>query len=122
MNKVRQPFNANTLAQAAATAALDDSSFVDRTLKTVREGLSYLYNALDNMEIEYIPTQTNFFLIRMPHGGKRVYELMLKEGVIIRCMDSFGLPDYIRINAGLPEENERFVDTLRMVLKRLDTI
>lgn len=122
MNKVRQPFNANTLAQAAATAALDDSSFVDRTLKTVREGLSYLYNALDNMEIEYIPTQTNFFLIRMPHGGKRVYELMLKEGVIIRCMDSFGLPDYIRINAGLTEENERFVNTLRMVLKRLDTI
>jgi len=122
MNRVRQPFNANTLAQAAATAALDDSSFVDRTLKTVRAGLSYLYKALDDMEIEYIPTQTNFFLIKMPYGGKKIYELMLKEGVIIRCMDSFGLPDYIRINAGLPEENERFINTLKMVLKRQDTI
>jgi len=116
MNRVRQPFNANTLAQVAATAALDDSEFVSKTLETIREGTRYLYQSLDGMGLEYVPTQTNFFLIRVDMGGKKTYELMLKEGVIVRSMESYGLPDYIRINAGLPEENERFVKALKKVL------
>jgi histidinol-phosphate aminotransferase len=117
MNRVRQPFNVNTLAQAAATAALDDTEFVSRTLKTVREGLAYLYDELDRLGLEYLPTQTNFFLIKAPFGGRKTYELMLKEGVIVRAMDAYGLGDYIRINVGLPHENERFVTTLREMLK-----
>ncbi len=116
MNRVRQPFNANTLAQAAAMAALDDSEFASRTLKVVREGLQYLYRSLDDMGLEYLPTQTNFFLIKVPQGGTEIYNLMLKQGVIVRAMDSYGLPDYIRINAGLPEENERLIKTLKEVL------
>ncbi len=112
MNRVRQPFNANALAQAAAIAALDDEGFVARTLQLVREGLQYLYSELAGMGLEYLPSQTNFFLIRVPGGGKRVYEEMLRRGVIVRPMDSYGLPEYIRINVGLPEENERFVRTL----------
>lgn len=116
INRVRQPFNAGTLAQAAATAALEDVEFVSRTLKLVREGLRYLCNELDDMGLEYIPTQTNFFLIKVPGSGKEVFERMLKQGVIVRAMDAYGLPDYIRINAGLPEENERFIKTLKKVL------
>lgn len=116
MNRVRQPFNANTLAQVAATAALDDAAFVSKTLRVVSEGLVYLYRSLDDLGIEYVPTQANFFLIKVPMGGKKTYELMLKEGVIVRSMDSFGFPDYIRINTGLREENERFIRTLRKVL------
>ena len=116
MNRVRQPFNANALAQAGATAALDDFEFVERTQKLVREGLEYLYQSIEHMGLKYIRTETNFFLIRVPIGGERVYELMLKEGVIVRSMKSYDLPDYIRINAGLREENERFVRTLRKVL------
>jgi histidinol-phosphate aminotransferase len=116
MNRVRQPFNANTLAQAAATAALEDAQFVSRTLQVVREGLGYLYQCLDEMGLEYIPSHTNFFLIKVPKGGERIYELMLRQGVIIRSMDSYGLPDYIRVNAGLQEENERFIRTLRKLL------
>ncbi len=117
MNRVRQPFNANTLAQAAALAALEDSRFVSRTLGLVRDGLRYLYHALDDMGLEYIPTQTNFFLIKVPGGGKKIYQLMLKQGVIVRSMDSYVLPDYIRINVGLQEENERFIRTLKKVLE-----
>lgn len=117
MNRVRQPFNVNTLAQAAATAALDDTEFVSRTLKTIREGLSYLYDELGRLGLEYIPTQTNFFLIKSPLGGRKTYERMLKEGVIVRAMDAYGLGEYIRINVGLPQENERFVTTLRKMLK-----
>ena len=118
INRVRQPFNANTLAQVAARAALEDSEFVARTLKIVREGLSNLYKGLDDMDLEYVPTHTNFFLIKVPGGGKNVYEEMLRRGVIVRSMDSYGLEDYIRINVGLPQENERFVKTLREVLGR----
>ena len=117
MNRVRQPFNANTLAQAAATAALDDSEFVSRTLQLVKEGLGFLYDSLDRMGLEYIPTQTNFFLIKVPGSAKETYELMLKEGVIVRSMDSYGLPGHIRINVGLPEENQRFVSTLEKVIR-----
>ncbi len=116
INRVRQPFNANTLAQAAAMAALDDDEFVTKTLHLTREGLEYLYESLDAMGLEYLPTQTNFFLIKMPISGKTVYERMLKQGVIVRAMESYGLPEHIRINVGLPEENRRFVDTLKNVL------
>jgi histidinol-phosphate aminotransferase len=116
MNRVRQPFNVNLLAQAAATAALADKAFVSETLKVTREGLNYLFTELDALDLKYKPTQTNFFLIKSPLGGKKTYELMLKEGVIIRNMESFGLGDYIRINVGLPEENKRFIKTLKKVL------
>lgn len=116
MNRVRQPFNINTLAQAAATAALDDSAFVNQTLHLIRDGLGYLYQALDEMGLEYVRTETNFFLIKVPKGGKKTFELMLKEGVIVRAMDSYGLGEYIRINVGLPEENQRFIKTLKSIL------
>jgi len=118
MNRVRQPFNANALAQVAATAALDDTEFVSRTLKVVRDGLSYLYSRLEDLGLEYVPTQTNFFLIKVPVGAKKTYELMLKEGVIVRSMESYGLNDYIRVNVGLPEENERFINTLKKTLNK----
>jgi len=116
INRVRQPFNANTLAQAAATAALDDRDFVDQTLETVREGLQYLHDHLDRIGLSYLPTQTNFFLIKVPFGGRQMYEKLLREGVIVRAMDSYDLPGYIRINVGLPEENERFIRALKKVL------
>ncbi len=116
INRVRQPFNANALAQAAATAALDDMDFVNRTLDTVREGLAYLQDHLDRMGLEYVPTQTNFFLIRVPSGGRHTYEKLLHKGVIVRSMESYALPEYIRINVGLPEENERFIRTVQSLL------
>ena len=117
MNRVRQPFNVNSPAQAAATAALDDTDYVSKTLDVLREGLAYLYDQLETMALEYIPTQTNFFLIKVPGGGRKIYELMLKEGVIVRSMDSYGLEDYIRLSVGLPAENERFIFTLKKVLE-----
>jgi histidinol-phosphate aminotransferase len=117
INRVRQPFNANALAQAAATAALDDTDFVNRTLGTVRDGLAYLQEHLGRMGLELVPTQTNFFLIRVPAGGRNTYEKLLSKGVIVRSMDSYSLPGYIRINVGLPEENERFIKAMRSLLE-----
>ncbi len=116
LNRVRQPFNANALALAAAEAALEDTAFVEKTLRLVRDGLLYLYDRLSRLGLEFVPTQTNFFLIKVPPGGKTTYERMLREGVIVRPMDSYGLPGFIRINVGLPEENERFLSALKKVL------
>ena len=105
INRVRQPFNSNLLAQAAAVAAMN----------LVKDGLKYLYQNLYEMGLEYLPTETNFFLIRVPSGGKNIYQRMLREGVIVRSMDSYGLNEYIRINVGLPEENERFIKSLKNI-------
>lgn len=121
INRVRQPFNLNLPAQAAALAALDDNDFITKTLSLVKDGLKYLYKSLDEMGLYYIPTETNFFLIKVPTGGRNIFNLMLKEGVIVRSMESYGLGDFIRINVGLPEENERFIRSLKKVLNNINS-
>jgi len=116
LNRVRQPFNANTLAQLGAAAALEDRIFFDKTVNLIHAGLDYLYGALDKLKIGYFPTQANFFLIDVKMGADDVFERLLKEGVIVRSMASYGYPQYIRINVGLAEENARFVRALEKVL------
>jgi len=116
MNLVRQPFDANYLAQVGALAALDDDEFMEKTLTLTRDGLEFLYSQLDRIGLEYVTTQTNFFLIKTPLGAGETYRRMLGEGVIVRSMESFGLEGYIRISVGLPEENKRFIRTLEKIL------
>ncbi len=119
LNRVRQPFNTTAVSQVAALAALDDEEFLARTRQTTWDGLSYLYGELDRLRLPYVPTQTNFVLIEVPFEARRVYEAMLRRGVIIRSMASYGLLHHIRINVGLPEENRRFVTALEEVLAEL---
>jgi len=116
LNRVRQPFNANSLAQAGALAALDDTDFFKKTLKLVHSGLDFLYRSLDKMGIEYFPSQANFFLVNVRRNADAVFEAMLKEGVIVRSMSEYGFPEFIRINVGLPAENDRFLQALAKVL------
>ncbi len=116
LHRIRQPFNASLLAQAGAAAALGDVSFLKKTVQTVHEGLDYLYAELDRIGIRYFPTQSNFLLIDAGQNADRVFENMLKKGVIVRSMSSYGYPEYIRINTGLPEENRRLVQALEQVL------
>jgi histidinol-phosphate aminotransferase len=116
LNRVRQPFNANSLAQTGALAALDDAVFFEKTLKLVHSGLDFLYRGLDTMGIEYFPSQANFFLVNVRQNADSVFEAMLKQGVIVRSMTEYGFPEYIRINVGLPAENDRFLKALAKVL------
>ncbi len=116
INRVRQPFNVNALALAGALGALRDEAFYRRTRALVRRGMAHLTQALDRMGLTYLPSHTNFLLIRMPLKGQTVYEALLKMGVIIRSMKSYGLEDYIRVNVGLPEENRRFLKALETIL------
>ncbi|UCD86664.1 MAG: aminotransferase class I/II-fold pyridoxal phosphate-dependent enzyme, partial [Desulfobacterales bacterium] len=116
MHRVRQPFNTNLLAQVGALAALDDDAFLDKTVSMVHKGLDFLYREVEKLGLGYFPTQTNFFLIDVEQDAKGVFENMLQRGVIIRPMTAYGYPTYIRVNVGLPEENQRLVEALREVL------
>jgi histidinol-phosphate aminotransferase len=117
LNRLRMPFNVNCLAQAGARAALQDVDFLARTRELVLEGKALLYRELARLGLPFIPSQTNFMLIRVPRLGQEVYQAMLREGVIIRAMDAYGFPEYIRVNVGLPEENRRFLAALQKVLE-----
>jgi len=116
LHRVRQPFNVNALAQAAATAALDDVDFLNQTLDLVHRGLDDLYNGLSRMGMTYFDTQSNFFLIDVGRPATEVFEKMLQQGVIVRSMKAYGFPTYIRVNVGLEKENKRFLKALETVL------
>ncbi len=116
LNRVRQPFNVNSLAQAGAVAALDDREFLNRTLTLVHEELDFMYEALDEMGIEYRRTQANFFLIQVGKNADRIFEDLLKLGVIVRSMTAYGFADCIRVNVGLHHENVRLLEALERVL------
>lgn len=117
IHRVRMPFNVNTLGQVAATAALKDTQFFDQTRALVHQGLDLLYAELKQRGLTCFPTQANFFLIDVQQSAEAVFQAMLRHGVIVRSMNSYGYPNYIRINVGLPEENRRFLDALDKVLK-----
>jgi histidinol-phosphate aminotransferase len=115
MGRIRQPFNVNALALVGALAALDDDEHVRRTLTLNRHGMAFLVDAFARLGLTHVPSAANFVLVRVGQGA-RVYEALLRQGVIVRPMDVYGFPDHIRVTVGLPEENERFVASLRAVL------
>ena len=117
MERVRQPFNVNSMAQAAAVAALDDYAHISESVENNGAGLDYLYKEAAALGLEYVPTEANFFLIKVG-AGAGVYSQLLAKGVIVRPMESYGLGEYIRVTVGLAEENERFVKELKGVLGR----
>jgi len=119
LHRVRQPFNTGSLSQVAALAALDDEEFLHKTQSAVAEGLAYLYREIAQLGLNTVPTQSNFFLIEIPVDAKIIYEAMLRLGVIVRPMNSYGMANFIRVNAGLPEENKRFIKALSRTLQEL---
>ncbi len=117
MNRVRLPFNVNSLAQAAAIAALDDTEHLSHSQAVTRSGRQYLYSQFDKLGIDYVPSAANFILLDTKRNGSRVYNTMLKAGVIVRPMQVYGLPDYIRVTIGTEGENRRLVEALKRALK-----
>jgi len=113
MNKVRQPFNTNSPAQAGALAALADRKHVEKSIAVNNEGKQYLYQSFGQLGVQYIPTEANFILFETALEGKDVYGALLKQGVIIRPMGGKRL----RVTIGLPEENTRFVTELEKIIK-----
>ena len=117
LNRVRQPFNVNSLAQAAAVAALEDEGFLKDTVNLVSAELDFIYDALDNLGIEYWKSQANFLMIKVGKNANEVFEDLLKQGIIVRSMTSYGYPDCIRVTVGLHDENVRLLEVLPGVLE-----
>ncbi len=119
LNRLRQPFNVNSLAQAAAIAALGDTAFVDKTAVLCAQGYRVLTEAFDGLGLEYLPSYGNFVLVRVGNddgAGHRVNRELLKQGVIVRPVGDYGLPQWLRISVGSPEENETFLAALKNIL------
>lgn len=115
LNKVRQPFNVNGMAQAAAMAALDDRSHLTETRLMVFQGLEFFERELPKLGIETTPSGANFILAKTG-TGRQVFEQLQKRKVIVRPMDPYGLPDHIRITVGTPEQNQTILNALKEVL------
>jgi histidinol-phosphate aminotransferase len=116
LNRVRQPFNVNTLAMTAARAALRDTEFLRRTLNLVHEGIDYLSRQLGDRGLPCQPSQANFLLVELGPDAPDMVTRLLRQGVIVRGLTSYGYPGHIRVNVGLPDENEKFVQALDEVL------
>ena len=115
MNRVRQPFNANSVAQTAAIAALDDREHVGKSRELNRRGRNFLYRELEKRDIRYIPSEANFILVEVGDGAG-IARALLKESVIVRDMLCYDLPDFIRVTVGLESENKNFIEKLQNVL------
>jgi histidinol-phosphate aminotransferase len=111
LNRVRQPFNVNTAAQAAAIAALDDAEFLARSDEVNRQGMAELTAAFGRLGLEYVPSYGNFVLVKVGPAAK-VYQELLKRGVIVRPVANYALPEWLRVTVGLPEENAKFLRAL----------
>ncbi|HEY7743020.1 MAG TPA: histidinol-phosphate transaminase [Burkholderiales bacterium] len=111
MNRVRQPFNVNSVALAAATAALDDTTFVRESFELNRSGMRQLAEGFKRLAIEYIPSHGNFVSFKVNDAGG-VYRKLLRAGVIVRPIASYGMPQHLRVTVGLEAENARFLAAL----------
>lgn len=115
LQKARQPFNANSMAQAAALAAMNDSEHVAKTMETNRTGLAFYEQAFAARDLEYVPSAANFVLVKVGDGDD-LFAKMLRKGVIVRAMSGYKLPEWVRISIGTMPENERCIEVLDEVL------
>jgi histidinol-phosphate aminotransferase len=115
LDRARQPFNVNAMAQAAALAALEDDAHVARTRGMVRRGIRFLESEFDRMGLPFVPATANFILVEVG-DGRQVFQRMQKLGVIVRPMDQYGLPAHVRITVGTRGENRQCVEALRAAL------
>lgn len=116
LNRVRQPFNVNSLALAAATAALDDDAFLEQSKAVNSAGLQQWFAACAEENWEYIPTVGNFITLHLKRPSVAIYEALLREGVIVRPIAGYGLPQHLRITIGTEAQNQRCITALKKVL------
>jgi histidinol-phosphate aminotransferase len=116
LNRVRQPFNVNSLALRAAVAALGDQEFVSRSRVQNALGMKHITEGIREMGLAFIPSRGNFVSIDLRREGMPVYEALLRKGIIVRPVANYGMPNFLRVTIGAPAENERFLASLRAVL------
>ena len=116
MNRIRQPFNVNSLGQVAALAALEDEGHVLECVRMIEAGRHFLYDEFKNLGIRYVPSRANFILVDVGRSAADIYQKLLRQGVIVRPMTPFGMETALRITVGTPEENRKLVKAMKTVL------
>jgi len=119
VNRVRKPFNVNELAQVAAVAALQDTDFLRRTVEITWQGLDYFYKELQKLNVPYVESQGNFVLLDTERDVTKVFESLLRRGVILRPVLNYGFKTHIRMSVGLMDENEVAIKALREVFSEI---
>jgi len=116
LNRIRTPFNVNALAQVAALAAIEDEAHILECRQMIEAGRTYLCGEFTALGLRYTPSRANFILVDVGRNAHDIYQRLLKNGVIVRNMMSFGMESALRISIGTPEENRRLIKALRKVL------
>jgi histidinol-phosphate aminotransferase len=116
LNRIRTPFNVNALAQVAALAAIEDEAHILECRQMIEAGRTYLCDEFTGLGVRYTPSRANFILVDVGRNAHDIYQRLLKNGVIVRPMMSFGMESALRISIGTPEENRRLIKALRKVL------
>ncbi len=116
MNRIRQPFNVNSLAQAAGLAALEDEAHIMECVRMIEAGRHYLYDEFKNLGVSYVPSRANFILVDVGRSAADIFQKLLQHGVIVRPLTPFGMETALRITVGTPEENRKLVKALQAVL------
>jgi len=116
MNQVRQPFNVNSLAQAAAVATLSDDAYLAESRRINREGMAQLEAGCAALKLQWIPSRGNFIAVDVGRDAAPVFQALLRQGVIVRPVANYGMPNHLRVSIGLAEENQRFLDVLKQAL------
>jgi len=112
LNRIRQPFNVNALAQVAARAALEDTDFLSKTIVNIHQGIDFLTRKFTDAGFEVLPTQANFLMVDVKQNARDICEKLLRKGVVVRSLASYGYDTFVRINAGTDRENQTCVDAL----------
>lgn len=115
--KVKAPFNVNSLAQTAALGALEDTDFLDKSIRNNEEGKEYLYREIEALGLACHPTEANFICIDMGRDALGAFNRIMELGVTVRALHSFGMPNWIRVTVGTPEQNRLFIDCLKTYLE-----
>lgn len=116
LNRIRQPFNINSMALAAALAILDDQDYLERSIEINRLGYQQLVSGFEQLGLSFIPSAGNFIAVEIPGDTQAMYQRLLEQGVIVRPISLYEMPNHLRVSIGLPEENQRFLDVLGKLL------
>ena len=116
LNRIRQPFNVNTMAQKAAIAAIEDQAHIKASIENNSMQKQYLQSELTRLGLTSLESEGNFIAVKAPMPGRDMFNKLMREGVIVRPIDLYGMPDFIRVTIGTPSENEFFIETLEKIL------
>ncbi len=118
LNRVRQPFNNNSLALVAAETALEDEAYIKQSVKINSAGMKQLMLAFDDMGLEFIPSKGNFICVDFGQPADGIYQNLLESGVIVRPVANYGMPNHLRVSIGTEKENSRFINELGKILSK----